>query len=137
MATADTCPTGSLVKGSAWFGWADRAAADGTFEPTLRNAAVAIVGLMKLLQGFEHRDRHFKVDPGTQEQRDAVRSKPAIRIEGMRDKVLLAKYFIPMFEAAFPGSSIHRLENASHFLQEDEPEEIARLIIEFINKTAK
>ena len=38
---------------SAWFGWANRAVADSTFEPTLRNAGVAIVGLMKLLQGFE------------------------------------------------------------------------------------
>lgn len=43
-------------KESAWFRWASRAVADGTFEPTLRNADVAIVGLMKLLQGFERRE---------------------------------------------------------------------------------
>ncbi len=44
------------AKESAWFSLADRAVANGTFEPTLRNAGVAIVGLMKLLQGFERRD---------------------------------------------------------------------------------
>ena len=44
------------AKESAWFGWADRAVADGSFEPTLRNAGVAIVGLMKLLQGFERQE---------------------------------------------------------------------------------
>jgi cis-3-alkyl-4-acyloxetan-2-one decarboxylase len=38
---------------SAWFGWANRAVADGTFEPTLRNAGVAIVGLIDLLRKSE------------------------------------------------------------------------------------
>lgn len=150
---------------SAWFGWANRAVADNTFEPTLRNAGVAIVGLMKLLQGFERSNvdenffraysmqfdtpeecegviafpksivtKTFKAETGAPEDQAAVRAKPTIMIEGMRDKVLLAKYFIPMFEAAFPGAPIHRLENASHFLQEDEPEEISRIILDFIHQ---
>ena len=42
-------------KESAWFLWASRATASGSFESTLRNASVAIVGLMKLLQGFERK----------------------------------------------------------------------------------
>jgi cis-3-alkyl-4-acyloxetan-2-one decarboxylase len=148
---------------SAWFSWAARAVADNTFEPTLRNSGVAIVGLMKLLQGFERSDvdeNFFRayssqfdtpdecegviafpkmivtgnriIEKGTAEAVAAVRSKPAIMIEGMRDKVLLAKYFIPMFEAAFPDAPIHRLENASHFLQEDEPQKIAALIQDFV-----
>lgn len=137
-------------KESAWFGWANRAAA---------------VGLMKLLQGFERKETSeaffrayseqfatpeacegciafpksivtgtFKAETGTPEAQAKVRAKPAIMIEGMRDKVLLAKYFIPMFEAAFPGAPIHRLKTASHFLQEDEPEEISRLILAFIDE---
>ena len=149
---------------SAWFGWANVAVANNTFEATLRNSGVAIVGLMKLLQGFERSNinedffraysapfatpdecegviafpksivtKTFKVETGTPEAQAAVRAKPAIMIEGMRDKVLLAKYFIPIFEAAFPGKPIHRLENASHFLTEDEPVEIVRLIKEFID----
>jgi pimeloyl-ACP methyl ester carboxylesterase len=150
---------------SAWFGWANRAVADNTFEATLRNSGVAIVGLMKLLQGFERKnvDENFFrayssqfatpeecegviafpkmivtgtriIETGTPEQQAAVRAKPAIMIEGMKDKVLLAKYFIPMFEAAYPGAPIHRLETASHFLQEDEPVKIATIIQDFINE---
>jgi cis-3-alkyl-4-acyloxetan-2-one decarboxylase len=152
---------------SAWFGWANRAVADRTFEPTLRNAGVAIVGLMKLLQGFEHPiadeaffraysapfatpeecegviafpksivTGSFRPEQGSSEAVAKVRSKPAIMIEGMRDKVLLAKYFIPMFEAAFPDAPIYRLEKASHFLLEDEPERIADTIDTFIRRTA-
>jgi pimeloyl-ACP methyl ester carboxylesterase len=153
---------------SAWFGWANRAVADNTFEPTLRNSGVAIVGLMKLLQGFQRSnvDENFFrayssqfdtpeecegviafpkmivtgtriIEEGTPEAVAAVRAKPAIMIEGMRDKVLLAKYFIPMFEEAFPGAPIHRLETASHFLQEDEPTKIAELILEFSEQSSK
>ncbi|KIX92775.1 uncharacterized protein Z520_11438 [Fonsecaea multimorphosa CBS 102226] len=151
---------------SAWFSWADRAVSDGTFEATLRNAGVAIVGLMKLLQGFERRDApesffraysspfdtpdechgviafpksivtgSFKAEQGTAEARTAVRSKPAMMIEGTRDKVLLAKYFVPVFQAAFPNAPIHYLDNASHFCLEDAPEEISRLILDFIKST--
>jgi haloalkane dehalogenase len=58
-------------------------------------------------------------------------------IEGMRDKVLLPKFFIPMFETAFPGAPIVKLETASHFLLEDQPEAIAQLIIQFYGQTAK
>lgn len=153
-------------KESAWFGWADRAMADGTFEATLSNAGVAIVGLMKLLQGFERKETSeaffrayslpfatpeechgviafpksivtgsFKPEKGTAEAIAAVKSKPAMMIYGMKDKVLLAKYFIPVFKAAFPNAPIHYLENASHFLLEDAPEEIGELILSFIKNT--
>lgn len=70
----------------------------------------------------------FVPERGSKEQVEAIRAKPAIMIEGMRDKVLLTKYFIPLFEAAFPGQPIHRLEQGSHFVLEDEPEKIADLI---------
>jgi haloalkane dehalogenase len=40
------------VEESDWFTWASRAYRDRTFEPTLRNSGVTIVGLMKRLQGF-------------------------------------------------------------------------------------
>jgi pimeloyl-ACP methyl ester carboxylesterase len=152
-------------KESAWFGWANRAIVDGSFEPVLRTG-VAIVGLMKLLQGFERKETSeaffrayslpfatpeechgvvafpksivtgsFKPEKGTPEAIKAVKSKPAIMIYGMKDKVLLAKYFIPVFKAAFPDAPIHHLENASHFLLEDAPEEIAELILSFIKST--
>lgn len=148
---------------SAWFGWANRAVADGTFEPALRNAGVGIVGFMKLLQGFERSNIDeaffrayseqfaepsechgviafpksivtgtFRAEQGSNEAVEAVRAKPAIMIEGVKDKVLLAKFFVPVFQAAFPSSPVHYLENASHFCLEDEPEEISRLILDFV-----
>ncbi|PON28491.1 hypothetical protein TGAM01_v202338 [Trichoderma gamsii] len=153
-------------KESAWFGWADRAMADGTFEAVLRNAGITIVSMMKLLQGYERKEAteaffrayslpfatpdechgvvafpksivtgSFKPEKGSAESVAAVKSKPVMMIYGMKDKVLLAKYFIPVFKAAFPDAPIHRLENASHFLLEDAPEEIAELILSFIKNT--
>jgi pimeloyl-ACP methyl ester carboxylesterase len=35
----------------------------------------------------------------------------------------------------FPAAEVHLLENASHFLQEDQPEELVRLISAFIART--
>ncbi|KAL7920753.1 putative Alpha/beta hydrolase [Trichoderma austrokoningii] len=151
---------------SAWFRWADRAMADGTFEATLRNAGVSIVGLMKMLQGFERRETSeaffrayslpfatpeechgviafpksivtgsFKQEKGTAETIAALKVIPAMMIYGMKDKVLLAKYFIPVFKAAFPNAPVHQLENASHFLLEDAPEEVGELILSFVKST--
>lgn len=153
-------------KESAWFGWANRAVADGTFEATLSNAGVAIVGLMKLLQGFERKDTSeaffrayslpfatpeecngviafpksivtgsFKAEKGSDETVAAVKAKPAMMIYGTKDKVLLAKYFVPVFKRAFPNAPIHYLDNASHFLLEDAPEEIGELILSFIKSS--
>lgn len=62
----------------------------------------------------------------------AIRSKPAMLLEGMKDPTLLPKYFIPLFEAAFPDGILHRLENAGHYCYEDAPEIIAPLIDQFI-----
>jgi haloalkane dehalogenase len=60
-----------------------------------------------------------------------LRALPAIAIVGMRDRVLLPQHVIAGFEEAYPGAPIHRLERAGHFLQEDEPLDIARLIAAF------
>lgn len=77
----------------------------------------------------------FKPEKGIAEAIAAVKSKPVMMIYGMKDKVLLAKYSIPVFKAAFPNAPIHYLENASHFLLEDAPEEIRDLILSFIKNT--
>ncbi|KAL7909389.1 putative Alpha/beta hydrolase [Trichoderma velutinum] len=161
----ETCWTEN-GKESAWFGWADQAVANGTFEATLMNSGVAIVGLMKLLQGFERANvtedffrayslpfatpeecngviafpksivtGSFKGETGSESQISAVRAKPAMMIEGTKDKVLLAKYFVPVFKKGFPSAPIHYLDQASHFLLEDEPKKIGELILEFIKNT--
>jgi hypothetical protein len=77
----------------------------------------------------------FVPERGSTEQVEAVRAKPEIMIEGLRDKVLLAKYFIPLFENAFPGRPIHRLEGGGYFVLEDEPEKITELILDFTHNS--
>jgi pimeloyl-ACP methyl ester carboxylesterase len=74
----------------------------------------------------------FTAEQGSSEDQAAVRAKPAMTIYGTRDKVSLAKCFVPVFQAAYPSALIHYLDNASHFLQEDAPEEISQLILEFM-----
>lgn len=64
-----------------------------------------------------------------------IRRKPATMMMGMKDRVLLPQYFIPLFQATFPDSAVYKLENAGHFCYEDEPEAIAALIKQFINLT--
>ncbi|MBD2105191.1 alpha/beta fold hydrolase [Leptolyngbya sp. FACHB-261] len=65
----------------------------------------------------------------------AILSKPALLIEGMKDPTLLPKYFIPLFEAAFPDGIVHRLENVGHYCYEDASEIIAPLIDQFVQLT--
>jgi haloalkane dehalogenase len=64
-----------------------------------------------------------------------IQRKPAMMIMGMKDRVLLPEYFIPLFKATFPNRAVYKLENAGHFCYEDEPEAIAVLIEQFINLT--
>lgn len=150
------------VEESDWFRWASRAYRDGTFEPTLRNAGVAIVGLMKRIQGFNRsaiNEEFFRAysepfatpdqcdgviafpksileraDPPpsfTPDQIARIRRIPAMMIYGLQDRALLPKYFIPIFEQAFPGSPVHRFNGAGHFIQEDAPAEVVKLTEQF------
>jgi pimeloyl-ACP methyl ester carboxylesterase len=53
----------------------------------------------------------------------------------MRDIAFPAAMIEGRWLKYFPAAEVHRLENASHFLQEDEPEELVRLISSFIART--
>ena len=153
------------VEESDWFSWASRTHRDGTFEPTLRNAGVAIVGLMKRIQGFTRTNINAeffraysqpfatpeecdgviafprsileRVDPPPNfrtDQIERVQQIPTMMLYGMQDRALLPKYFIPIFEQAFPGAPVHRFDNAGHFLQEDVPAEIVELTQQFCSR---
>ena len=52
-----------------------------------------------------------------------------------RDRVLSPERYVPIFEPSFPGAPVFRLENAGHFLQEDEPAAVAALIDQFVGLT--
>ncbi|MEM9521257.1 MAG: alpha/beta fold hydrolase [Actinomycetota bacterium] len=53
---------------------------------------------------------------------------PMAIVWGMKDPVFRA--ILPGWEQRFPNAAVTRLANASHYLQEDEPLEISRVIVE-------
>jgi len=58
---------------------------------------------------------------------------PTIIIWGMHDPAIPSA-LIEAWTAVYPHAEVHRLQTASHFLQEDEPEEIVSLIQGFLKK---
>jgi haloalkane dehalogenase len=53
-------------------------------------------------------------------------------IEGMDDRAIPPARAIADFEGIWPGATIHRLQGAGHYLQEDRPEEVVRHIKVFL-----
>lgn len=149
---------------AAYFQWMARLHAAGTLDSVMGEIGSIILSVMKGLQGVERNvdgtwlraystpfpnpdaargaiafpksivSGTLALDPVPAEDSEWLRGLPAMMIYGMRDHVLLARHMIPLFEAAFPGAPVHRLENAGHFAQEDAPETIALLIDEFVSR---
>lgn len=65
----------------------------------------------------------------------ALAAKPALAIWGERDRTLHAEHFLPLFAAAFPNGCIERLPAAGHYSPEDAPDDIARLVSDFLART--
>jgi len=63
---------------------------------------------------------------------EAVKAKPAMLAEGMKDRAIRPENAIADFRALFPGGPVNRFENASHFCQEDIPHILVPLIHQFI-----
>ncbi|HKJ24046.1 MAG TPA: alpha/beta hydrolase, partial [Myxococcota bacterium] len=63
---------------------------------------------------------------------DALKAKPAMLAEGMRDKAIPPATAIADFEALWPGRPVVRLPGAGHFCQEDAPETLVALIEQFV-----
>jgi cis-3-alkyl-4-acyloxetan-2-one decarboxylase len=63
---------------------------------------------------------------------EAVRGKPAMLAEGMRDRAILPDIVVKHFRAAFPGGAVVELPDAGHFCQEDQPELLTALIDQFV-----
>jgi haloalkane dehalogenase len=149
-----------------YFQWMARLHQTGTLDTVIGEIGAVILSVMKGLQGVERNvdptwlrayasafptpesargaiafpksivSGALAIEPVTPEQSSWLRALPAMMIYGLRDRVLLAKHMTPLFEAAFPGAPVHRLENAGHFAQEDAPETIAVLIDEFVARCA-
>ena len=65
---------------------------------------------------------------------EAVRAKPAMLVEGMRDRAIYPPRAIGLFQTLWPDGPVTKLPNASHFCQEDAPEIIVPLIQQFISR---
>lgn len=65
-------------------------------------------------------------------KREAVSSKPALFIWGMKDPVIQPRY-LDKFVSGFPDSKIIRMETSGHFPQEEQPERVAMAIFDFLN----
>ncbi|MCG8590526.1 MAG: alpha/beta fold hydrolase [Proteobacteria bacterium] len=58
--------------------------------------------------------------------------KPALAVWGEADRTLRAEHFLPLFAQAFPEGQVHRLPGVGHYSPEDAPEDVARLVAEFV-----
>ncbi len=58
--------------------------------------------------------------------------KPALAIWGEADRTLHPQHFLPLFSQAFPNGQLRRLPGVGHYSPEDAPEEVARLVAEFV-----
>ncbi len=67
----------------------------------------------------------------------AITAKPALAIWGEQDRTLHPDHFLPLFAQLFPDAPVYRLPEAGHYSPEDAPDDIRRLVIEFLNATAE
>jgi haloalkane dehalogenase len=66
---------------------------------------------------------------------EAIRRKPAMLAEGMRDRAIRPTIALAHFRAAFPGGAVVELPDAGHFCQEDQPATLVALIEQFLQLT--
>lgn len=66
---------------------------------------------------------------------DALKSKPAMLAEGMKDHAIPPRNAIGDFKALWPDGPVVELPNVGHFCQEDAPELLVALIQQFLQST--
>ena len=93
------------------------------------------VGAIGWAKGFATGEHAFEVpDAAT---KAALAEKPALAIWGEADRTLHAEQFLPLFRQAFPDGQVHRLPGVGHYSPEDAPDEVARLVAEFVTTTGQ
>jgi cis-3-alkyl-4-acyloxetan-2-one decarboxylase len=91
------------------------------------------LGAIGWAKGFAIGAHRFEVPDAAADR--AIRAKPALAIWGVADRTLHAEYFLPLFSELFPNAPIHRLAGVGHYCFEDAPNEVAALIVQFVNQT--
>ncbi len=66
------------------------------------------------------------------EKRSVLLQRPVLMLWGMKDEFLKTSLLFPKWEELLKGKKIVRLENAGHFVQEEEPEIINREVEAFL-----
>jgi pimeloyl-ACP methyl ester carboxylesterase len=66
---------------------------------------------------------------------EALKQKPAMLIEGMRDRAIPAEIALADFRGLYPNGPVVTLDAAGHFIQEDAPEICVALIQQFLQMT--
>lgn len=90
-------------------------------------------GALGWAKGFALGEHRFEVPDKA--SRRAIQAKPAMAIWGMADRTLQARHFLPLFRELFPIAPVHQLDGVGHYSPEDAPEEIARLVTEFLRRS--
>lgn len=67
----------------------------------------------------------------------ALRAKPAMLVEGMRDTALTPRCMVPAFRLAYPGAPVIEIPEAGHFTPEDAPETLLALLQLFLQTSAR
>ena len=62
------------------------------------------------------------------------KNRPVAFAWGMRDSVFRFSVYKDLWQPDFPDAPLVKLDKASHFLQEDEPEKIVANLIEFLKR---
>ncbi|MGI9352853.1 MAG: alpha/beta fold hydrolase [Rhizobiaceae bacterium] len=79
---------------------------------------------------------HAFEEPST-DTLEKIKQKPAMMIWGVRDQTLNAEQFLPLFSELFPNAPIHLLPNVGHYSPEDAPEEVGRLVLDYLGKRTR
>ncbi len=66
-------------------------------------------------------------------KRQAISDKPTLFIWGMKDPIIKPHY-LEKFQSGFRNSTTVKFETSGHFPQEEQPDEVAKSILDFIAK---
>ncbi len=72
-----------------------------------------------------------------EEDLSALQDKPVEIVWAMKDPVFGKEYYIKRWQSHFPDAHVDRIEDASHYLQEDSPERIASAVERLLESIRK
>ncbi|MEX3007591.1 alpha/beta fold hydrolase [Hoeflea sp. TYP-13] len=96
--------------------------------------AVEAAGAISWAKGFAIGAHEFEVPAPA--AKAAILEKPALAIWGAQDHTLHPEHFLPLFSQLFPTAPIKIIPEAGHYSTEDAPDEVTRLVDDFLMTTS-